>query len=655
MQKIKKMKQVLLFALALLPVLGMSQAIEATLINRWHDESIVPAFFDNPYHDVWGTVINDREIGIISSTDGFHFFDLSEENGSGDMEPVAFVQGADTGGFIAHRDFKTYQNYLYGVADEGNSALQVIDMSGLPETAVEVYQSNEFVITCHNIFIDEDNARLYMVGGNGFSVRILSLENPEEPTLLASFPNADFQIPYVHDLYVRDNIGYLNVANVGFWVVDFNDPDNAFFLGTMESYPQQGYNHSGWLSDDGNTYFLCDETHGLDVKVVDVSDFTDMEVIATMNAGSTFNQIPHNVYILGDLLYISYYYDGLQVFDVSNPAFPRKVAYYDTSDEINTSYFAGAWGVFVLPSGRPLISDMNNGFYVFEPIEPAPNTFLTSNLGGVELCPDIPFTFSVLVGEDFSPNGVTLTTENSSPELNITLSTTNAQPGEVIDVEAYSTASGVFDLIITGTDGTNESDALVVVNSDVFPDQVGLLFPPDEDDDASINPFFLWNGGSGNQGKRLEISTSETEFEANIFFTQQVNGNSYSLPSSEALEEGETYFWRVVATYDCGDNPSVINSFTTEVSTGLSSIAGQSFTLAPNPASDQVHLLFDWPLQAPLQVELINLGGQVIQQLEAEVGENSVSIAVGNLPNGIYGVKIANNNTATIQKVVVKR
>lgn|GEM_PF-4753522 len=60
----------------------------------------------------------------------------------------------------------------------------------------------------------------------------------------------------------------------------------------MANYSVVGYNYSRWLSDDGEYYFLCDETHGSPVKVVDVSDLSDMHVIAPMD-GAVFLLVFH--------------------------------------------------------------------------------------------------------------------------------------------------------------------------------------------------------------------------------------------------------------------------------------------------------------------------------------------------------------------------
>jgi hypothetical protein len=105
------------------------------------------------------------------------------------------------------------------------------------------------------------------------------------------------------------------------------------------------------------------------VKICDVSDLTDIQVLTTFNSGVDTNSIPHNVQIKGDLAYMSYYHDGLQVFDISDPANPVKVGYYDTYSPPDHDSYRGAWGVYpFLPSGQILVSDMQFGLFVVKAI-----------------------------------------------------------------------------------------------------------------------------------------------------------------------------------------------------------------------------------------------------------------------------------------------
>lgn len=366
----------LIYALLLFPMCLMGQVKEATLLDNWDDETLVGSFaYDNTYNEIWGVVVNDREYAVIGSTAGTHFIDVTDPSV---VSEVAFVAGAVQGGSIIHRDYHDYQGYLYAVADEGAaSTLQIIDFGALPDSVEVVYDSQEFFFRSHNIFIDTSSARLYAAPAGtsqGFiRLRVLSLENPEAPTLLADY--SDIQgnsLGGIHDLYVRDNIGYLNLGSSnGLMIADFTDPAAPVHLASMTTYEQQGYNHSGWLSEDGSTYYLADETHGKDIKAVDVSDLTDVQVVKTFNAESADNNsIPHNLIVRGDYLYASYYYDGLQVYDISNPTDPQRVLSYDTYSLPNNSSYKGAWGVFpYLPSGNILVSDMQTGLYVFKNVE----------------------------------------------------------------------------------------------------------------------------------------------------------------------------------------------------------------------------------------------------------------------------------------------
>jgi hypothetical protein len=112
--------------------------------------------------------------------------------------------------------------------------------------------------------------------------------------------------------------------------------------------------------------------NGLPVKVLDVSDFSNLTVTSTFqsNPGPT----PHNPFIMGNTCYIAYYQDGLQVYDVSDPYNPARLGYFDTHYQtaIGGPYpspaYQGAWGAYpYLPSGHVLVSDMQNGLYVLDP------------------------------------------------------------------------------------------------------------------------------------------------------------------------------------------------------------------------------------------------------------------------------------------------
>lgn len=328
-------------------------------LDNWQNDSLQAlAPFGIRYNEVWGFVQNEEEYAVIGSTMGTHFFRLTGED---EIEELAFVPGAFQGEVI-HRDYHDYEGYLYAVCDQGASSLQIIDLQYLPDSVSVVYDSDEWVVRAHNVFIDSSSALLFLAGPLPAPLRVLSIENPTEPEFVSEL----FDISYVHDLFVRNDTAYLNCANQGLLVVDYSDPVNPDLLGSLSTYPDAGYNHSGWLSEDGNTYVLADETPGLRMKVCDVSDLSDVQVLSLFGSDVSDNSVPHNLMIKGDLVYISHYNDGLQVFDISDRENPERIAYYDTFDGDESYAFNGAWGVYCfLPSERILISDRTSGLYLF--------------------------------------------------------------------------------------------------------------------------------------------------------------------------------------------------------------------------------------------------------------------------------------------------
>ena len=143
--------------------------------------------------------------------------------------------------------------------------------------------------------------------------------------------------------------------------------DQPTQLATFTSYPDAGYNHSGWLNDDGTLYIMQDENHGYDVKILDVTDLSNISVLATFNSGVDPQSMAHNGIIKGDLAFIPYYHDGLRIFDISDPNNPVQTWEYDTYAPNSHTSYKGAWGVYpYLPSGNIIVSDMQTGLYLFE-------------------------------------------------------------------------------------------------------------------------------------------------------------------------------------------------------------------------------------------------------------------------------------------------
>ena len=338
------------------------------LLFNWNDTTLVGSSqYDNTYNEVWGVAINGREYAIIGSTAGTHIFDVTDPVNA---YLADFVPGAAQGGGIVHRDYDDYKGFLYMVCDEGASTLQIADLNYLPDSVKVVYDSDALFKTSHNTFIDTAKAKLYVCGpGKNSSIQSLfvySLKDPVNPKFIYSYSGTD----YVHDCYVRNDTAYLNAGAEGLRIVDFSDTLTYVTLGSLTTYPYQGYNHSGDLSENGKYYIFCDENAGNDLKIYDVSDPSDLKLMDTFNSGVDPGSIVHNVLIKGDFAYCSYYFDGARIFYIGDPSNVVQTGYYDTYPENDYNMlYKGSWGVFpYLPSGILLAADMQYGLFVLDPI-----------------------------------------------------------------------------------------------------------------------------------------------------------------------------------------------------------------------------------------------------------------------------------------------
>ena len=364
------------------------------LLYNWTDESLIPSiYYNNTYNEIWGFVHENREYAVIGSSMGTHIFDVTDTE---NVTQIDFIEGKFVGEEVVHRDYHDHNGYLYMVCDEGPSSLQIASLHSLPDSLTLVYDSDELFMTSHNIFIDTATTKMYVcvprhTNGAYNGLEVYDLANPVEPELLTIYNDY-----YAHDVYVKNDITYFHGQEDGFFVVDFSNTDNPQLLGSLTDYDEfgQGYNHSGWLSEDGNYYFSTDENHGLDIKVLDVSDFSDMKVVSLINSGVSESSMAHNVMVRGNYLYVAYYHDGLQIYDITNPLIPYKISDYKTYLPTDHESYRGAWGVYTgLPSGNILVSDMQYGLFVFDvglnPISTNENMSIVTNENKITLYPTI--------------------------------------------------------------------------------------------------------------------------------------------------------------------------------------------------------------------------------------------------------------------------
>ena len=283
--------------------------------------------------DVWGyTTPEGEEYAIMGVYEGVAVIRAI------DLEVIDIIPGPQQNDYWFHRDIKTYGHYAY-VTNEmygTNEGLMILDLQYLPDS-VRFVGSYEISpdIRSHNLSIDVATGFAYIEESNGWL--ILDLADPENPVDVGiiSAPG--------HDIMVRNDTAYVAEGwGSIFSIWDVTSKAHPQELVSVAS-PSNGYLHNIWPTEDGNYVLTTEETDNRTVKIWDISDLNNVNLVAEYLAP---NDLAHNVHIEGDYAFISHYTSGVVVLDIHDPTDPVEVAIYDTYAQNDNPVFAGCWGVY---------------------------------------------------------------------------------------------------------------------------------------------------------------------------------------------------------------------------------------------------------------------------------------------------------------------
>lgn len=394
--------------------------------------------------DIWGYVSpSGREYAIMGVRKGTVFVEVTDP-----VNPALVA----TGGYIAGSDSLWHDNtvignYAYLVSDSTGVGVQIANLSnidgGVVTLAATVAPSG--LSTVHTIVSNPVSGFLYLCGtninGGGLTaLRTTAPASPTAPTIAGAWTTH-----YVHEAQVvtyttGPNAGkeiafcftggpYNNNLATGLDIVDVTNKTSMVTLGSL-AYSGIQFCHQGWLSEDRHYLYTDDELDERQgtvsvttTRVIDVSDLTNPQVVASFSNGGT--AVDHNLYVKGNMIYEGNYRSGLRVFDATNPLVPVEVAYLDTFPDNNTANYNGVWGNYpFFPSGNIVVSDIERGLFVLK-VDPTvatvtypsgrPDTFAPGapgevivqiNTAGAGVDPTSVKLFSSINGGSYVPNSM---------------------------------------------------------------------------------------------------------------------------------------------------------------------------------------------------------------------------------------------------------
>lgn len=216
-----------------------------------------------------------------------------------------------------------------------------------------------------------DGNRLYaMAPGPSPQTFIFDVTDAKQPVLLSRHqdPSVDPTVAsFPHDAFAQGDRLYVNHWRAGFLILDVSDPLNIVKLGQY-TYPRATSHTSRVGVFDGRVIaFEGGEDWGAHLRVLDITDPARVERIGEYRL--TPGVSIHNMELKGDRLYLSHYQHGVRVLDVSRPAHPREVAYYNTWRETDRQrgslFYDGAIGIRLPGDGYVYVVDTSRGLLIF--------------------------------------------------------------------------------------------------------------------------------------------------------------------------------------------------------------------------------------------------------------------------------------------------
>ncbi len=346
--------------------------------------------------DVWGWTDPETgtEYGLIGHLEGTVFIDLSDPSMPKYLGTLPRTEGSPGSTW---RDIKVYKDHAFIVADGAREhGMQVFDLTQLRKVANPPVQFEETahydqIHSAHNIVINEDTGFAFAVGASaggetcGGGLHMIDIREPQAPVFAGCFADETTgrrKTGYSHDaqcvIYDGPDVEYtgreicIGANETAISIADVTDKENPVPVGTG-SYPDAGYVHQGWLSEDHSYFYQNDELDEIAGKVDktrtlvwDVRDLSDPIMVREFYGPTSATD--HNLYVHGDLMYQTNNASGLRLVDVSTPDNPVEIGYFDTTPYgTDEAGFNGTWSSYpYFKSGIIVVTSRREGVFILK-------------------------------------------------------------------------------------------------------------------------------------------------------------------------------------------------------------------------------------------------------------------------------------------------
>lgn len=593
-------------------------------------------------NDIWGWTDpqTGTEYAIFGCTDRTTFIDIST--------PIAPVL---IGSLLTHtsattwRDMKVHADHAFIVSEAPGHGMQVFDLNQLrdvmnppmtfgPTAHVGDLGNGLNLSNSHNIVVNEGSGFAYTVGSNTCQggLTAIDISDPTNPVFSGCFS----QDGYTHDAQCVNYIGpdgeyagteiCFNSNENTLTIVDVTDKTDMTLI-SRTGYSGNVYSHQGWLTDDHEYFLMNDELDELvsgnntRTHIWNVQDLDNPVYVGFYEAA--VSSIDHNLYIQGNLAYMTNYRSGLRILDISDIANGNlsEVAYFDTYPADDNPQFNATWSNYpYFASGNIIVSDIEQGLFILKYNPTGGGPVLTANFAVSPM--------SVCIGESVS------VTNNSTNAASYSWSAPGAMPAMSTDENptfSYAQA-GTYTITLTASDANGNSTAereVVVYERPVVTSITGEELPVNGSTETYTAPFnqgsvYTWfiSGGtqvSGGNTNTIEVMWSDP---SNMAYLCVMERNANGCESEQQL---------------CYDVLTVVSVEDIAVEKGLN--------IFPNPTDG---ILYIESNETPDNIEVFDVIGQRIS-----VDYQNNTIDMSQQATGVYLIRVTYEEGSVTRRIRV--
>ncbi|PHN04226.1 proprotein convertase P-domain-containing protein [Flavilitoribacter nigricans] len=301
----------------------------------------------------------------------------------------------------------------------------------------------------------------------------------------------------------------------------------------------------------------------------------------------------------------------------------------DQADEDGGTLVGWQLDICTIPEPVPLISGV-------------PESYVTCFADSLQL--------ELVVSEAFSGQEVTLGLNSDLPDPAISFSKNPANPGDTINFLLRNfPASGSYDLELTASDGATTGSFPFSLEIRNIPSVAVLGSPLDGSSVSTTSTTFSWNANDANS-YRLDIASDMTFTE--LVRSVEVASNFYTL---ELPEQDGIFFWRVIATNDCGESTSTVSSFMFSTSATSDLQDGRQVRIYPNPFGSTVFLEFSAAPEVRVPIRILDTSGRLLYSSEIQAGNLQKQLHLERLSPGVYLLELTYRGQRYLQRLIKSR